>query len=386
MGFDSELARGLLRRVDRDRAPFFAGRAAEIQRFDDALAEAGDSFDDDHPALFLVYQGAPGCGKTSLVAQLRAIRSEEIGLFVNVQAEDLRSIAALTERVRRAAEETGPAGSRVAGRFAQALASYLRVDGSGAELRNLMADRAVRRTKIVLHLDEAHDSGESVKEGLKMLHTQGLGAPCICVFTGLSHAAQRLGAIGGLSRLGENAIFNMGAMAAEECAESTAMMLAALGAGGGDAEKNRATRLAAELSYGWPQHLHIAQTALCRELLRTDGALRAVDAERVQAESDRRRHDYYAKRLTGSVLGLRRSFTAAVVARVAALPPRDWLTLADLCEDELQQSGLAANPNFDATSGEFAAALVERGVLSITPDGRYDVAIPSMARWRAGEQ
>ena len=42
---------------------------------------------------------------------------------------------------------------------------------------------------------------------------------------------------------------------------------------------------------------------------------------------------------------------------------------------------MADNPNFGATSGEFADALVERGVLAFTPDRRYDVAIPSMCRW-----
>ncbi len=383
VGFDSELARALLEEVDRDTAAFFAGRRAEIQRFDEALRTVERRFEGNERALFLVYQGAPGCGKTSLVSHLRKARPEEIGLLVNVQPSDLASVSALTEQVRRTAEDAGPAGSRVAARFAQALASYLRMGGSGAELRSLMADRTARRAKVVLHLDEAQVIDESAKAGLLMLHTRGLGAPCVFLFTGLSHTAQRIDTVRGGSQAGENTVFNMGAMAAEECAESTAMMLAALGAGGGDAEKDRAAGLAAELSYGWPQHLHIAQTALCRELLRTDGTLRGIDSDRVRTESDRRRHDYYAKRLSGSVLGLRPSFTAAVVARVTALRPHDWLTLADLCEDELQQSGLAANPNFDATSGEFAAALVERGVLSITPDGRYDVAIPSMARWLA---
>lgn len=383
MGFDSELARALLGEVDRDTAAFFAGRRAEIQRFDEALRTVESRFEGNERALFLVYQGAPGCGKTSLVSHLRKARPEEIGLLVNVQPADLASVPALTEQVRRTAEDAGPAGSRVAARFAQALASYLRMGGSGAELRSLMADRAARRATVVLHLDEAQVVDESAKAGLLMLHTRGLGAPCVCLFTGLSHTAQRLGAIGSLSQLGENAIFNMGAMAAEECAESTAMMLAALGAGGGDAEKDRATRLAAELSYGWPQHLHIAQTALCRELLRTDGALRGIDADRVQAESDRRRHDYYAKRLSGSVLGLRPSLTAEIVSKVTAQRPRDQLALTKTCRSEMQHQRLDNDPDFEPAPKEVAAALLARGVLSFTPDGRYDAAIPSMARWLA---
>ncbi len=42
MAFDHELARKLLRRGDRDSAPFFAGRQEEIRRFDDALDELDD--------------------------------------------------------------------------------------------------------------------------------------------------------------------------------------------------------------------------------------------------------------------------------------------------------------------------------------------------------
>ena len=74
MGFDSELARALLEEVDRDTAAFFAGRRAEIQRFDEALRTVEHRFEGNERALFLVYQGAPGCGKTSLVSHLRNAR------------------------------------------------------------------------------------------------------------------------------------------------------------------------------------------------------------------------------------------------------------------------------------------------------------------------
>ena len=39
------------------------------------------------------------------------------------------------------------------------------------------------------------------------------------------------------------------------------------------------------------------------------------------------------------------------------------------------------DPTFDTTAKEFAAILVERGVLSVADDHRYDAAIPSMSRW-----
>ena len=94
MGFNPELARRLLREVDRDTAAFFAGRREEIQRFDDTLAALEDRYERNRRALFLVYQGAPGCGKTSLVSHLRETRPEEVGLLVDVQPAHLASIPA----------------------------------------------------------------------------------------------------------------------------------------------------------------------------------------------------------------------------------------------------------------------------------------------------
>ena len=158
------------------------------------------------------------------------------------------------------------------------------------------------------------------------------------------------------------------------------MMLDELGVVG-ESEKDRAARMAAALSYGWPQHLHCAQQALCRELLTTDGVLADVRFDRVQEESDQRRETYYERRLRGTVLNARRNLTAVVVDRVVKERPEDRIALADLCADEIERSGLADNPNFGATSGEFADALVEQGVLAFTPDRHYDVAIPSMGRW-----
>ena len=381
MAFDGELARKILRRGDRDSAPFFAGREFEIGRFDDALAELDDFDQFSTQAVFRIYQGAPGCGKTSLIRHLRKIRSTDIGLFVDIQLEELRSISALSERVRRVAEDQAPARIKAGAKFLQALASSLRMEGSGTELRNIMTDRTAKRTKIVLHMDEAQVVEPSAQPGLLMLHTRGLGVPCACVLTGLSNTADRLSNIDGLSRLSTDVVVNMGAMSLEECAESARMMLDECGVIGCDADKERAAMSVAELSHGWPQHLHGAQTALCGELLRTDGSLDAVDWERVRSESDRSRHEYYHRRLFNTVLDMVPEATAQIVAKVRQQHPRRLFDLEGLCEAEMARMGLDKEPMFRATPEKFATALVERGVLAIAPAGWYDVAIPSMGEW-----
>jgi len=71
MRFNTELARKL-KFDDRDVAPFFAGRQAEIKSFENAL----ESAEEKSQAVFRIYQGAPGCGKTSLAFHLPKITAE----------------------------------------------------------------------------------------------------------------------------------------------------------------------------------------------------------------------------------------------------------------------------------------------------------------------
>ena len=374
MTFNAELAEELLQRRDRDTAPFFAGRRDEIRQFDAALRESERGGEQ---AVFRVYQGAPGCGKTSLVGRLRQIRSEG-ALFVDIRKRHLVSEDALVERVRDAVAHAGSTGTRIAATALRAIGPRLRVQPVGNALGEALVDKAVGRTKVVLYMDEAQLIDHSEQPGLVRLHAYGLEVPVVCLFTGLSHTADRIGSIEGLSRLASNAVVNMGGMSEEECAESTSMMLDELGVVGARSE---AARMVAALSQGWPQHLHGAQTALCRELLRTDGVLPEVNTARVRMESDRSRWEYYERRLSGSVLGEWPALTAGVVARVAAERPPTPPAITKLCRNEVQRQGLENDPDFEVTPKKFATTLIERGVLCVTPDRRYDVAIPSMSQW-----
>lgn len=379
MGFDRELASELLDERDRDTARFFAGRGEEIQRFDAAVRESRRS----KQAVFRIYQGAPGCGKTSLVDRLRQIRSEDV-LFVDIEKEHLAGKGPLASRVRDAATAAGPAGAKVASIALKAIGTRLGIQTAGNALGAAVLDKAIDKTEIVLHMDEAQLIDGTEQLTLVSLHTHGLGVPTVCLFTGLGHTARQIGSIEGLSRLGENVTVNMGAMSDAECAESTRMMLDELRTVGSESEKDRFTKMVATLSYGWPQHLHCAQQALCRELQRTDGALGKVSAARVREESDRRRTTYYEGRLDGTVLADWPELTAAIVAGVIRERPSTTPALTKLCRDEVGRQGLGDDPDFDATPKGFAATLVERGVLAVSSDRRYDVAIPSMARWLEG--
>ena len=368
MAFDRQQAYELSIHRDRDVAPFFAGRDKEIRRFDDALREARTSRG--NQAVFCGYQGPPGCGKTSLVAHLRTLRSDR-ALFVDVGLKDFASEDAPAERVWKEVDANRSDEDNVVSGFAQVPPP--RPEPSQWNIK-----------AVVLHMDEAQEVEPFAKPGLMQLHARGLGIPCVLVMTGLGNTKERLSALGGLSRLSEQAIVNMGKMAMSECAESARMMLDAVEAVGSGEEKTLAATDVARLSHGWPQHLHIAQTALCGDLLRTNGSLKDVDARRIREETIRRRHSYYESRLEGSVLGLDPEFTKGVIVRVAEQSPPAIDKLDEVCAEAMKAAGWPDKPRLaQVTSVEFVDSLVAKGVVTVSPSG-CEVAIPSMVDWAAG--
>lgn len=376
MAFNADLADELLHARDRDTARFFAGRGAEIDRFDAAVREAAGS----RQALFRIFQGAPGCGKTSLAAHLRRARVAE-ALFIDLGVEDFADREALAARVRLVASNAAPMWAKVAATGLEALGSRLKVAAAAEAAQGALTDRMIGKATLVLHMDEAQTIDETARNVLVGLHTRGMGVPTVCLFTGLSLTEARIRSLDGLSRLASNATINMGRMSDPECADSTRMMLGVLAPNGTRAEEAACAQLAAKLSFGWPQHLFCAQQALTRELARVQGVIADIDRNRVQAEAARERETYYRRQVAGTILDQPRWITGKVVARAVDERPVSQFELARLCRSEIERSGLDGDPDFCATPGEFADKLIEKGVLAFAPDGRLDVPIPSMATW-----
>lgn len=386
MSFDADKASTfVINRDDRDIAPFFAGRRDEIQHFERAVEQLDTHGNTNKRVLFRIYQGPPGCGKTSLIEHLRTRLSDRL-MFVDINPDHLASTDSLMKRVRNEAVGAGPLGSKIAAKVAEAMSVCLRLGGTGKEVQEHIADRSVKDMRVILHLDEAQRIGPAERPVLLNLHTTGLGVPSILVMTGLDHTVDKVAGIGGLSRLSRNSVMNMGAMKEEECAASTLMMLNRFHVDGDEQEKAQATEKTAHLSRGWPQHLNGAQVALCRELIRTDGALRDVDTDRIRSESDQGRYEYYLARLTRSALAIHPPLTMSVIIKMNERPPSSIGEFGRLCRREMERSGWIDDPNFAQTTPEiFASTLIEKGVVSITLDGCCKIPIPSMADWAASK-
>ena len=374
MTFYSDFANQIINQGDRDVAHFFAGREAEIARFDSALRESSDK----RQAVFRIFQGAPGCGKTSLAAHLRANRTTDV-LFVSVGKADLKSKDALFSRVADAIDGERSRGGKVAQAAAQSVAAWLKIKPVGDAAAEFLADMTAPKPTLVLHMDEAQLLDQE-QDALVHLHTDGLDLPTVCLFTGLSHTESRIRALGGLSRLAKNATTNMARMADTECAESTALMLDKLRVEGAKAGHQEAVKAVVEEAHGWPQHLFCAQQALCRELVRTNGSLRGIDLDTLRAESQADRHAYYQGRLEGE-LARWPKLAAAVASQVMREEIDTEPELTKLCRREVRRLKLDEDQDFRVEPIDFVRQMVEKGVLSPTGERRYVVPIPSMLTW-----
>ena len=382
MSFDRDLATELLELDDHDIARFFAGREAEVRAFEAAVRSAGTK----PQATFRIFQGAPGCGKTSLAHHLAETCFDKV-LFVPCEPDDLTDAACLSDRIERAAIERGGGISRAMAAAAETAGARLGARPLADAALRAVAGFATGDATVVLHLDEAHARAPAAGERLVDLHTTGIGVPCVVMMTGLGHTSFRVADIRGLSRLASSAVVDMGAMKESECAASTAKMLDALNVSGEPAEMASMARLTGKLAHDWPQHLHCAQTALCEELMRTDGVLKDVNTELVRARSDELRHGYYERRLEDPIFRIDTSVTQQILVDVsiARRSSKTRIQLRKLCEAAIDRAGLSGEPEFqELPRGAFSTALIEKGIVS-GASGKWDVAIPSMADWAVNE-
>lgn len=385
MPFDRDACRRFVRTArDRDRSLWFAGRDTEIGEIEAAIVDSKDS----RQAVFRVVQGAPGAGKTALVSHMME-RAPESRLYVPLRHEDLVSSETVDARVELALRERDPAWARAARWALQSAGRTFRAGDAGDEAAGALRSQLVENLELVLVLDEAHAVKENAHTTILDLHAAGFGRPCVLLLCGLSHSADVIGAIDGVSRPADNATVNLTILSEDECAASTRMMFDKLGVEAESDAAACAAERATAWSKGWPQHLHGAQQALAAQLLDHDGDLTRVDFVRAEAMSDQKRYDYYGKRLESDDLLRDVPFTARITAAVGRLEkPPTFGEIIDVCEATLGSGALPGNIRAAqadkanvALAAELTNKLIGKGVLARNGATRYEIAIPSMADW-----
>lgn len=384
MSFDAHLAYSIAHETDRDTARYFEGRGAEQRQFRHAI----DNAQHYKAAQFRIFQGAPGCGKTSLANHLAEKHAHQ-SLFVQLDHNSIESLdAVMQDAIRKAHALTSPVAKL--GLKILEVALEKRTTKSLAEATVGAYGRFISERKtITLWLDEAQAMSPAGLHTLLRLHTKGLGdaepIPCVVILTGLQHTEDHVSSHPGLSRLAGDTTIQMGRLSDAECAESTKAMLDALRPKEAPAEaRQHLAELSSKWSRGWPQHLHGAQKAICESVLRADGYLTLMNYDQVEQRCDALRAEYYGKRLRlvpvpGNDPALKRKIVAQLGS--TELPPTG-VDLWEMCADVINGHWDGRLP--DDNGKTTATALIQKGI--VEPTGtRWALSIPSMSTWAEQE-
>ncbi len=388
-GPDLEGLRRFIRLSDREPTPFFVGRTAQIEDIEQQAAhmlrqaQAGL-----RPAgATRLAQGAPGAGKSALLAHLERKWAADAGapLVLTAWLGQLAdpdgmaiAIAECLDPQKAAAlrrTETRSGGIAVAGLSGSWTRETAPAAGMEA-LRKLFPPEGWTRPLCLL-VDEVQNLEAEQAGLLRRLHEGVDGLPVLPVLAGLANAQDVL-ARHGVSRLSHGAAHTLGRLAPGEPAESARLMLERFRVDMGEvAAAGWAARLE-RVSDGWPQHLHNAMRALAEGLLAVGGALGAVDADAVLGRARQWRLEAYRARRSGSMR--RSALLLGALMEAVAEEGLGWPAALAAIEERAD-----ARPGWRLPDGMDPEAyldhLVQRGALQDDGAGRLVCPIPSFRRF-----
>ncbi len=330
-------------RAEVGREPFFRGRHAEFEVFRKAAVSLREGR---VGGGTMVFQGAPGAGKSALMAECReAVRRHSTPadpwVAVDLHPGSLR----FPDRVVRALVQAAQAESerlreRASGTVARVLGDWR---DQGRQLLREIPDRDVsvgglswsRRASersaeglfeharswlsgchLVACVDEAQNTpvDRLTRDVLDCLHRDSRGIPLVGAFFGLSDTQAVLSQCG-LSRFADERVVNLEPLPADEAASAIRRVFEAYGFTGTPADQDRWVTRLAELSQGWPQHINRVAVAAVRVLRDQGGPMNAPLLEEALARGRERKEAYYAGRLAA---GASRAWVYKGLAEAAA--------------------------------------------------------------------
>ena len=350
----------------------------------------------------LLFQGAPGSGKTVLVREA-ARRLEALGVAAIVKPElpDGPEVEALYRDLADHLTGTAPDDHRVTktitgsvrggvpgllgGEVVEGRTVSPRPTHSSSAIRALASGRAWGPTPAVAVLvDEIQNIGKKgvdspVVRLVRDLHTQD-AIPVLMVLSGLSDSGVEL-ELAGASRVNRFRVNRLSAGEARECLLESALRAVRAGVECADRDALGAwAKAAAAVSDGWPRHLQNELLALWDTLyVQETPSFDVVDFDAVRREGDARRDRYYADRLTVSGLPAAALHPLCEAFAVGRTPDESGV---ELLVDEgigrlppfLRKKAAALDPR---GKGHFRR-LLHAGIVSLDDEGWCVSPIPSM--------
>ncbi len=390
-------------RVDRaetGREAFFRGRDVEYEVFRSALTSFSKG------ALgggTMVFQGAPGAGKTALMQEcMAAVRLHStpevpwvaafispgslahplavVGAMVdavNVESERLKAVCSVMGTTkawdnllnvgRKLYEELlerggGAFGVSVGGR-GNVKVSVWQVFRNAASL--------LGKFHIVVFVDEAQNipAVDTTRSVLDCLHRASDGIPLVAAFFGLSDTHDVLHRCG-LSRLAARRIVNLEPLSNNDAVCAIQSIFDAYGFTGTAADRTEWIESLAELSQGWPQHINQVAVAAAEVIHDHGDRIDRALLETALARGKERKDEYYAARLS---VGSNRAWVYKELALAAA--EREGVLSYDLIASLTER----ARDRLGETAEEFVNNALHVGLLAPAggiPD-HYRIPIPS---------
>ena len=395
---------------DREATPYFGGRADEIGLVERALNRIRDRVREDHwrpsGGETILFQGAPGAGKSSLLHHLVQPwrgAGREAPVVVDTEAShyaDERALAlhvaeavdpALEEQFRRSvtthSSATRSLGTGIpgvaTGNAAAETGSHAASSPAEPSLANVSKALSKSGQSVALILDEAQDlegfDADSVRPVVSKLHKGSHGGPFLAVFAGLAHSGTVLQDCG-ISRFSRGHNRTLTALSFGDAIEIVHLMLADCRVRGDRETKRQWAHALANESCGWPQHLHVAMQALASELLAasTPGQIETVDSSfgvAVFQASALARDEYYESRIDAPLIAARH-LLAEILRRMGDGASLDVL---------LSHIRAAAHPGVgsrslpkDYDAERFLNHMIRRGVLQHASGQMLACPIPSL--------
>ncbi len=314
-------------RAEVGREPFFRGREAEFDLFRRAVRslQAGRV-----GGGTMIFQGAPGAGKSALMAECReAVRRhstpEAPWVAVAMNADALQSpVAVVRTLVKAASTESERLRAMASGTsVVRALDDLLDLgrtlfrelsDRGGGALGLSVGGRSdagvtaswvfqnaaslLGKFHLVVLVDEAQNTPvcAQTKGVMDCLHRDPQGIPLVAAFFGLSDTQEVLRQCG-LSRFARGRVVNLDPLPVEEAAAVIRAAFAAYGFIGTAEEQDTWVTQLAALSQGWPQHLNSVSVAAGEVLQAHGGCMNPAGLAEAMALAEESKREYYAGRL-----------------------------------------------------------------------------------------
>ncbi len=386
-------------RSEVGREPFFRGRDEEFNVFRKA---AGSLHDGRVGGGTMVFQGAPGAGKSAMMEEcMEAVRHhstpEAPWVAVAMEPDTLKSPAAVvramvnaasaeSERLREMASSTSVAGMlddllnlarklfhELSERGGSALGVSVggRSDDEGMPASWVFQNAAplLGKFHIVVCVDEAQNTPVTgnTKGVMDCLHRDPQGIPLVAAFFGLSDTQSVLRDCG-LSRFASGRVVTLDPLSHDDSACAIRSVFDAYGFTGMQEDREVWVSKLVELSQGWPQHINRVAVAACEIIRGNGGRIDSGHLDEAMAAAEEYKREYYAGRLAAGTQdpGLYKQIALAVESRPEGILPREALRV--LAQSALQNS----QSNFD----DFLTNALHVGLLAQTKDLPYHYQIP----------